>query len=167
MWLCTNVFYNVAFLFQLYLFTKHTYIDRRKVSAVVHVPPIEVLEIISSVAKFDQRTGWELLIPPDVAFETKFPDVIRRQNLYWEARQKQFIDSLQLVAGESAPKRQRKKSQRDSISSDTMLSPKPRCKSVSEEDSDRKRPKNKSSSGVGKRTRHNSSSAQDATWLYA
>lgn len=158
----SDVFLNLTFWFQLYLFTKHTYIDRRKVSAAVHVPPIEVLEIISSVAKFDQRTGWELLIPPDVAFETKYPDVIRRQNLYWEARQKQFIE---MMAGESTPRRQRKKSQRDSISSDTMLSPKPRCKSVSvsEEDSDRKRPKNKSSSGVGKRTRHSSSSAQDAT----
>ncbi|KAI8436199.1 hypothetical protein MSG28_004270 [Choristoneura fumiferana] len=143
----------------LYLFTQHSYIDRRKVTAVVRLPPQDVLEIIRSVAKYNPKTGWELLIPPDVAFEAKYPDVIQRQNLYWEARQRLFNEMLM---GEAVPKRQRKKSQRDSISSDIM-SPKARCNSVSEEDSDRKRLKNKSVGG-GKRTRNfSSSSAHDGT----
>ncbi|XP_059048599.1 DNA-directed RNA polymerase III subunit RPC5 [Achroia grisella] len=146
----------------LYLFTQHTYIDRRKVAAAVRLPPEDVLEIISSVAKYNpQHHGWELLIPPDVAFETKYPDVMQRQNLYWEARQRSFNEML---IGENVPKRQRKKSQRESVSSDTMMSPKPRCNSVSEEDSDRKRHKNKSATGSGKRTRNiSSSSAHDGT----
>ncbi|CAG4937054.1 unnamed protein product [Parnassius apollo] len=144
----------------LYLFTQHPYVDRRKVSAAVRLPPSDVLEIIQSVAKFNSRTGWELLLPPDTAFETRYPDIVQRQNLYWEARQRQFNDML---IGEIS-KRQRKKSQRDSVGSDTMLSPKPRCNSVSEDDSDRKRHKNKSATGTGKRTRNiSSSSAQDAT----
>ncbi|XP_028178539.1 DNA-directed RNA polymerase III subunit RPC5 [Ostrinia nubilalis] len=145
----------------LYLFTQHPYVDRRKFAAAVRLPALEVLEILQSVAKYNPRTGWELLIPPDTAFEAKYPDVIQRQNLYWEARQRQFNEML---IGESIPKRQRKKSQRESVSSDTMMSPKPRCNSVSEEDSDRKRHKNKSATGVGKRTRHiSSSSAHDGT----
>ncbi|KAL0893301.1 hypothetical protein ABMA27_014893 [Loxostege sticticalis] len=145
----------------LYLFTQHPYVDRRKVAAAVRLPPLEVLEIIQSVAKYNSRTGWELLIPPDTAFEAKYPDVIQRQNHYWEARQRQFNEML---IGENIPKRQRKKSQRESVSSDTMMSPKPRCNSVSEEDSDRKRHKNKSATGSGKRTRNvSSSSAHDGT----
>ncbi|PZC82285.1 hypothetical protein B5X24_HaOG210841 [Helicoverpa armigera] len=145
----------------LYLFTQHSYIDRRKVAAAVRLPPTEVLEIIRSVAKFNPKTGWELIIPPDVGFEMKYPEVVQRQNLYWEARQRLFNEML---IGENLPKRQRKKSQRDSVSSDTMMSPKPRCNSVTEEDSDRKRHKNKSATGSGKRTRNiSSSSGQDAT----
>ncbi|KAI5652060.1 sin-like protein conserved region domain-containing protein [Phthorimaea operculella] len=145
----------------LYLFTQHPYIDRRKVAAAVRLPPLEVLEIIRSVAKFNPRCGWELLLPPDTAFEQKYPEIVQRQNLYWEARQRIFNDML---IGENVPKRQRKKSQRDSISSDSMMSPKPRCNSVSEEDSDRKRHKNKSGTGVGKRTRNvSSSSVNDGT----
>lgn len=145
----------------LYLFTQHSYIDRRKVAAAVRLPPAEVLEIIRSVAKFNPNTGWELIIPPDLAFEAKYPDVVQRQNLYWEARQRLFNEML---IGENIPKRQRKKSQRDSVSSDTMMSPKPRCNSVTEEDSDKKRHKNKSATGSGKRTRNTSSSSvQDAT----
>jgi DNA-directed RNA polymerase III subunit RPC5 len=131
------------------------------VAAAVRLPPQDVLEIIRTVAKYNPSTGWELLIPPDVAFENKYPDVIQRQNLYWEARQRQFNEML---IGENVPKRQRKKSQRESVSSDTMMSPKPRCNSVSEEDSERKRHKNKSATGSGKRTRNiSSSSVQDAT----
>ncbi|CAH0723205.1 unnamed protein product, partial [Brenthis ino] len=142
----------------LYLFTQHSYVDRRKITAAVRLPPEEVLEILESVAKFNPSHGWELLLPPDTAFEAKYPDVIQRQNLYWEARQRQFNEML---IGESVPKRQRKKSQRDSISSDTMLSPKPRHNSVSVSDEDSGKRKNK---GVGgKRTRNVSSSGQDAT----
>ncbi|XP_038211867.1 DNA-directed RNA polymerase III subunit RPC5 [Zerene cesonia] len=141
----------------LYLFTQHSYVDRRKITAAVRLPPEEVLAILQSVAKLNPNTGWELLLPPDVAFEAKYPDIVQRQNLYWEARQRQFNEMLM---GECIPKRQRKKSQRDSISSDTMLSPKPRCNSVSEEESDRKRHKNKSGTGTGKRTR-NVSGGQD------
>ncbi|XP_041977921.1 DNA-directed RNA polymerase III subunit RPC5 [Aricia agestis] len=143
----------------LYLFTQHSYVERRKIAAAVRLPPQQVLEILQSVAKFNPKTGWELLLPPDTAFEAKYPEVMQRQNLYLEARQRQFNEML---IGESVPKRQRKKSQRDSTSSDTMLSPKPRNNSVSEEDSDRKRHKNKSATGTGKRTRNiSSSSAHD------
>ncbi|XP_023949070.2 DNA-directed RNA polymerase III subunit RPC5 [Bicyclus anynana] len=140
----------------LYLFTQHSYVDRRKIAAAVRLPPQEVLEILRSVAKYNPKTGWELLLPPDTSFEAKYPDLVQRQNHYWEARQRQFNEML---IGENAPKRQRKKSQRDSVSSDTMMSPKLRHNSVSEEDSERKRHKNKSVSGSGKRTRNISSSS--------
>lgn len=145
----------------LYLFTQHPYVDRRKFAAAVRLPPFEVLHIIQSVAKFNSKMScWELIIPPDVAFEAKYPDVIQRQNLAWEAKQRQFNEMLM---GENVPKRQRKKSQRESTSSDTMMSPKARHTSVSEEDCEVKRPKNKSSTGSGKRTRVSSNSAQDGT----
>lgn len=127
-------------------------------TASLPLPPLEVLEVIRSVAKFNStKMGWELLIPPDTTFENKHPELMKRQNLYWEAKQKQFVE---MISNDIAPKRQRKKSQRESVSSDTMLSPKLRCNSVSEEDSDKKR---KKLTGA-KRTRHLSSSAQDATW---
>ncbi|XP_013199814.2 DNA-directed RNA polymerase III subunit RPC5 [Amyelois transitella] len=141
----------------LYLFTQLPYVDRRKVAAAVRLPPREVTEVLSSVAKYNPANGWELLLPPDLAFEAKYPDVMQRQNLHWEARQRLFNE---MHIGENVPKRQRKKSQRESVSSDTMMSPKQRCNSVSEEDS-AKRHKNKSASG-SKRTRNaSSSSAQD------
>ncbi|XP_026324816.1 DNA-directed RNA polymerase III subunit RPC5 [Hyposmocoma kahamanoa] len=140
----------------LYLFTQHPYVDRRKVAAAVRLPPEDVLEIMQSITKYNPRTGWELLIPADIAFEAKYPDIIQRQNLYWEARQRQFNE---MQIGENIPKRQRKKSQRDSVGSDIM-SPKPRCNSVSDEDSGRK----VKGKGVGKRTRNmSSSSVQDFT----
>ncbi|XP_050683540.1 DNA-directed RNA polymerase III subunit RPC5 [Leptidea sinapis] len=144
----------------LYLFTQHAYVDRRKITASVRLPPDVVLEILKPIAKLNPNTGWELLIPPDVSFEAKYPEIVHRQNLYWEGRQRQFNEALM---EEFVPKRQRKKSQRDSFSSDTMMSPKQRCNSFSEEESDRKRLKNKCGAGGGKRTRNVSGSNHDAT----
>lgn len=150
-------YYRVSFILQLYLLTQHPYVDRRKVATAVRLPPENVLEIIESITKYNPGTGWELLIPPDVAFEAKYPELIQRQNLYWEARQRQFNE---MQIGEAIPKRQRKKSQRDSIGSDTIMSPKPRCNSVSDKDSGRK----VKGKGIGKRTRNTSSSSvQDFT----
>lgn len=118
------------FVFQLYLFTKSEYVDRRKVAEAVKLPPEEVKEILCSVACLQSNKKWSLLIPPDPDFDAKYPDIVQRQNLFWEARQKQFNDML---CGEQITlKRQRKKSQRDSCSSDGgMPSPKIRTNSIS------------------------------------
>ncbi|CAH2036958.1 unnamed protein product, partial [Iphiclides podalirius] len=127
----------------LYLFTQHPYVDRRKVAAVVRLPAADVLEVMRSVARQTDR-GWELLLPPDVGFESRHPDVVRRQNAYWEARRRQFGEALMA----DAPRRQRKKSQRDSIGSD---------------DDERRRMRAKCAPGSGKRTRNASSGSHDAT----
>ncbi|XP_077285574.1 RNA polymerase III subunit E [Arctopsyche grandis] len=113
----------------LYLFTKSQYVDRRKVAAAVKLPSEEVKEILSSVARFQPEKGWELFIPPDPDFDAKYPDVVQRQTHFWDARQKLFNEML---SGEQVTlKRQRKKSQRDSCSSDGgMPSPKVRHNSV-------------------------------------
>lgn len=129
----TQVFFiiilSINLCSQLYLFTKSQYVDRRKVAAAVKLPSEEVKEILSSVARFQPEKGWELFIPPDPDFDTKYPDVVQRQTHFWDARQKLFNEML---SGEQVTlKRQRKKSQRDSCSSDGgMPSPKVRHNSV-------------------------------------
>lgn len=117
-------------MFQLYLFTKSDYVDRRKVAEAVKLPPEEVKEILSSVACLQPNKKWSLFISPDPEFDAKYPDIVQRQNHFWEARQKQFNEML---SGEQITlKRQRKKSQRDSCSSDGgMPSPKIRTNSIS------------------------------------
>lgn len=94
------------------------------------LPPEEVKEILSSVSTYQPDKGWELFIPPDPDFENKYPDVEQRQAHFWDARQRQFNEML---SGEQVNvKRQRKKSTRDSFSSDGgMPSPRLRNNSVS------------------------------------
>lgn len=99
---------NRSFLiFQLYLFTQKQYVDRRKVSSVIKLPTEEVKEIFTGIARLRTNRGWELLLPTDTVFIDKYPDVVQRQQLFWEAKQKQFND---LIRDCKTPQRQRRKS---------------------------------------------------------
>lgn len=90
----------------LYLFTQKQYVDRRKVASVIKLPAEEVKEILIDIARFRKNRGWELLHPIDRTFIEKYPDVMQRQELFWEAKQKLFNDLI----SDSKQVRQRKKS---------------------------------------------------------
>lgn len=94
-------------MFQLYLFTQKQYVDRRKVSSVIKLPTEEVKEIFTGISRLRTNRGWELLLPTDSSFIDKYPDVVQRQQLFWEAKQKQFND---LIRDCKTPQRQRRKS---------------------------------------------------------
>lgn len=110
-------------MFQIYLFTENQYVDRRRVSAEVKLPPDEIKEILSSVARLRYGKGWELLIPPDLTFEQKHQDIVQRQALMWQAKQRLFSEMLKEPVNASGIKRQRKRSQRESVSLDDASSP--------------------------------------------
>lgn len=97
-------------MFQLYLFTQKQYVDRRKVSSVINLPTEEVKEIFTGIAKLRYKTGWELLLPADHAFIEKYPDVMQRQQLFWEAKQKQFNDLVSDSLKQSPRQRRKSKS---------------------------------------------------------
>ncbi|CAG9770968.1 unnamed protein product [Ceutorhynchus assimilis] len=75
----------------LYLFTKHQYVERTKVSSLLKIPTEEVKEIFSGVSKLQTHNkGWELSLPTDQDFITKHAELVQRQNLFWEHRYHQL-----------------------------------------------------------------------------
>ncbi|XP_030749285.1 DNA-directed RNA polymerase III subunit RPC5-like [Sitophilus oryzae] len=95
----------------LYLFTKHQYVERKKVSSLLKIPSEEVKEIFAGISKLrTHNKGWELSLPPDHDFINRHSDLAQRQNLYWEHRYHQL--SLFL----NQPSRQRRKSKSTSES---------------------------------------------------
>lgn len=94
-------------IFQLYLFTQNQYVERRKVSTVIKLPAEEVKEIFTGISRLRTNKGWELLLTTDNNFIDKYPDVVQRQQLFWEAKQKQFND---LLKDSKTLNRQRRKS---------------------------------------------------------
>ncbi|GBP19972.1 DNA-directed RNA polymerase III subunit RPC5 [Eumeta japonica] len=104
----------------------------------------------SSIFSMPASEYVRVLVPPPPDDEAEPPPILHTQPVTNE--------QISHHEDEIVPK-QRKKSHRDSFSDNTS-SPKMRGNSISEDDTDsRKRPKNKSATGVGKRTRNVSSSS--------
>lgn len=89
--------------------------DRRKVSSVIKLPTEEIKEIFIGIARLRNNRGWELLLSTDHTFIDKYPDVVQRQQLFWEAKQKQFSD----LVSESKQSKPRRKSK--SVSEEVKL----------------------------------------------
>lgn len=77
-------------------------------SSVIKLPAEEVKEIFTGISRLRTNKGWELLLPTDNNFIEKYPDVVQRQQLFWEAKQKQFNEFLK--DNNKTPNRQRRKS---------------------------------------------------------
>ncbi|XP_046406356.1 DNA-directed RNA polymerase III subunit RPC5-like [Ischnura elegans] len=76
--------------YMLSLFTKNKYLDRSEIAATVKLPLAEVTEILSHVSQYKAGKGWELLLPCDEEFIKRYPEVVQRQSLWWEAKQRQL-----------------------------------------------------------------------------
>lgn len=97
-------------------FAENEYIDRRAISSVVRLRSDEITEIIMNLAKSQPKKGLQLIIPPDNEFEKKYPDIAQRQELFWETK-RQYLRG-KYGAQNLPPKRQRRRSNRESIGSE-------------------------------------------------
>ncbi|KAL3272754.1 hypothetical protein HHI36_014215 [Cryptolaemus montrouzieri] len=100
----------------LYLFTKHQYVERKKVSSVMKIPAEEVKEIFTGISKLRHNKGWELTLGTDNDFIVKHSDIVQRQTLLWEQRYIQLSDFLK-----DKKQRRKSKSESKSVSEDTVV----------------------------------------------
>nr|CAD7426700.1 unnamed protein product [Timema monikensis] len=136
----------------LYLFTEKRYIDRSRVTPIIKLPAEEVKEIFTQVARLQPGHGWELSLPVDKDFINKYPEVVQRQQMWWESKQKQLSEALSESGNNSLGKARRKSTRDSSIGSSDSESGKPRRRrSLKESDSEANKPlKGKSDSEMGR-----------------
>nr|CAD7260962.1 unnamed protein product [Timema shepardi] len=125
----------------LYLFTEKRYIDRIRVTPIIKLPAEEVKEIFTQVARLQPGHGWELALPVDKDFINKYPEVVQRQQMWWESKQKQLSEALSECGNNSLGKARRKSTRDSSIGSSDSESGKPRRRrSLKESDSEANKP---------------------------
>uniref|UniRef100_H3CEM7 Polymerase (RNA) III (DNA directed) polypeptide E n=1 Tax=Tetraodon nigroviridis TaxID=99883 RepID=H3CEM7_TETNG len=69
--------------FVMWRFTLERSLMRKEVAAVVRLPPEDVKDFLEQVAAPRVNRGWEFLLPTDVDFVRKHPDVAHRQHMLW------------------------------------------------------------------------------------
>ncbi|PSN40466.1 hypothetical protein C0J52_11618 [Blattella germanica] len=97
---------------QLYLFTQNRFVNRLKLTGVVKLPSEEIKEILEQISILKPPNGWELKLPYDKEFIARYPEVVQRQHMWWEAKQKQLNEAF-------SGTKSRRKSHRDSSASDS------------------------------------------------
>uniref|UniRef100_A0A1B6DQ29 DNA-directed RNA polymerase III subunit RPC5 n=1 Tax=Clastoptera arizonana TaxID=38151 RepID=A0A1B6DQ29_9HEMI len=79
----------------LYLLSDGQMVERKKIAATVKLPPEELKEILSQVAKLKLNKGWVLRLPKDEEFLNRFPEIAQRHSLAWEAKYKQLKEAFE------------------------------------------------------------------------
>ncbi|XP_056153042.1 DNA-directed RNA polymerase III subunit RPC5 [Lampris incognitus] len=69
--------------FVMWRFTLERSVMRREIAAIIKLPPEDVKEFLEHVAVPRINRGWEFLLPSDVDFIKKHPDVAHRQHMLW------------------------------------------------------------------------------------
>ncbi|KAF7660340.1 hypothetical protein LDENG_00283610 [Lucifuga dentata] len=69
--------------FVMWRFTLERSVMRKEITAIIKLPPEDVKEFLEHVAVPRINRGWEFLLPTDVDFIKKHPDVAHRQHMLW------------------------------------------------------------------------------------
>ncbi|MEQ2171194.1 hypothetical protein GOODEAATRI_008159 [Goodea atripinnis] len=68
---------------KMWRFTQERSVMRKEIASIIKLPPEDVKEFLEHVATPRVNRGWEFLLPTDVDFIKKHPDVAHRQNMLW------------------------------------------------------------------------------------
>lgn len=101
--------------FILWSFSQGNSVSRPEIIEKTKIPPEEILNILKETARFsgsDKR--WHFMLPTDNDFIEKYPEVVHRENLFWEARIVQV--SKAYSAQKVKPRKHRKSSSSTSSS---------------------------------------------------
>ncbi|XP_076007629.1 DNA-directed RNA polymerase III subunit RPC5 [Genypterus blacodes] len=69
--------------FVMWRFTLERSVMRKEITATIKLPPEDVKEFLEHVAVPRVNRGWEFLLPTDVEFIKKHPDIAHRQHMLW------------------------------------------------------------------------------------
>ncbi|XP_034715314.1 DNA-directed RNA polymerase III subunit RPC5 [Etheostoma cragini] len=69
--------------FVMWRFTLERSVMRKEIASIIKLPPEDVKEFLEHVSVPRVNRGWEFLLPTDVDFIKKHPDVAHRQHMLW------------------------------------------------------------------------------------
>ncbi|XP_070783389.1 DNA-directed RNA polymerase III subunit RPC5 [Enoplosus armatus] len=69
--------------FVMWRFTLERSVMRKEITSIIKLPPEDVKEFLEHVAAPRVNRGWEFLLPTDVDFIKKHPDIAHRQHMLW------------------------------------------------------------------------------------
>ncbi|XP_029834882.3 DNA-directed RNA polymerase III subunit RPC5 [Ixodes scapularis] len=84
----------------MWLYTQSRHVVQSKFADTVRLPSEDVKTLLSEMGRLTP-SGWEFLLSPDKEFVTRFPDVVQRQQMLWDAKQQFLSKSFKLSRQET------------------------------------------------------------------
>ncbi|XP_066291491.1 DNA-directed RNA polymerase III subunit RPC5-like [Branchiostoma lanceolatum] len=88
----------------MWRFTQFRFIVRKEATSIIKLPHEDVKEIFEQLAVVRVNKGWEFLLPHDQDFMDRYPDVVQRQQMLWDAKYSQLSKLLKLAKGDTPKK---------------------------------------------------------------
>lgn len=83
--------------YMLWKFTQTRSLIRKEVSSVVKIPPDELKEMLSHIARPRVKQGWVFNLEYDFDFVNRNKDVVQRQQMMWDAKYQQLCKHFKLT----------------------------------------------------------------------
>lgn len=86
--------------FLMFLYTQSRFVTQAKFADTVRLPMMDVKTLLEEMARLTP-SGWEFKLPYDKDFITKYPEVVQRQKMLWDAKQQFLSKSFHLSRQEA------------------------------------------------------------------
>ncbi|KAK3725000.1 hypothetical protein QZH41_017477, partial [Actinostola sp. cb2023] len=80
----------------MWRFTQSRVVVRKDIATVTKLPNDDIKDILEQMARMRVAQGWEFVLPHDVEFIHKHPDVVKQQSTFWENKHQMFSSQLNL-----------------------------------------------------------------------
>ncbi|XP_062611114.1 DNA-directed RNA polymerase III subunit RPC5-like [Saccostrea cucullata] len=112
----------------MWRFTQSRHVTRKDIASIVKLPAEDVKDILEQISHIRVNCGWEFLFTYDLDFTCRYPDIVQRQKMLWEAKyqglakllkipkehDKKFKDKEPPISPGEKPARRRRNSSRSS-----------------------------------------------------
>lgn len=96
--------------------TEQQFLNRKTILSGIKLTSEEINQLFSELLTYESKKGWRLKEPFDSNFCNSYRDIVDRQKILWQAKREHLLETME--AQNQPPQRQRRKSNRESQSSE-------------------------------------------------
>lgn len=85
----------------MWKYTQDNILKRMEIMSVIKLPLEDITEMLHQISHWKASVGWQFSYPFDKSFVAKYPEIVQRQQMLWDARYQQLMRVLHLGTKDS------------------------------------------------------------------
>ncbi|XP_060071471.1 DNA-directed RNA polymerase III subunit RPC5-like isoform X2 [Ylistrum balloti] len=80
----------------MWRFTQSSHVTRKDIASIVKLPAEDVKDILEQMSRIRANCGWEFLFAYDSDFSNRYPEIVQRQKMLWDAKYQGLCNQLKI-----------------------------------------------------------------------